>query len=186
MMYHRIALLTCIFLIAILIAPCNAAELQGPYARVKNKAILVNTSLTLDPERAEEVRKGVTKEIVFYVDLFRVWERWPDEFVLGKKITQTLHCDPVKNENLATSAIGTKVFQKRFSTCDELMDWALTLSGVELSNISELESAEYYINVTVESRIRELPPFINLILFFIEETEFKLTEESPSFLLRRS
>jgi len=185
MMHHRIIILTYIFLMALFIAPCSAAELHVPYARVKNKTIMVSTSLTLDPERAEEVRKGVTKEIIFYVDLFRVWDKWPDEFVLGKKITQTLHCDPVKNENLATSAVGMRVFQKRFSTCDELMAWALSLSNVELSNISELESSEYYIKVTVESRIRELPPFINLILFFVKETEFKLTEESPSFLLRR-
>jgi len=183
-MYIRALLIIQLFLIAALSTPCYAAELHGPYAKVKNRTILVSASLSLDPQRADEVRKGVSKEIIFYVDLFRVWEKWPDEFVLGKKITQTLRCDPVKNENLGTSRIGNKIYQKRFSSCDELMNWALSLTNVELSEITELESAEYYIRVTVESRIRELPPFINLILFFIEETEFKLTEESPSFLMR--
>jgi hypothetical protein len=184
-MYIRVLITINILLMAALSTPCYAAELHGPYAKVKNKTIQVSTSLSLDPERAEEVRKGVNKEIIFYVDLFRVWEKWPDEFILGKRIAQTLRCDPVKNENLATSTVGNKVYKKRFTSCDELMDWSLSLDNVELSDISELESAEYYIRVTVESRIRELPPFINLILFFIEETEFKLTEESPSFLLWR-
>ena len=171
-------------LMAIFVSPCYAAELQGPYAKVRDKTILVSTSLRLDQERAEEVRKGVTKEIIFYIDLFRVWEKWPDEFVLGRKLTQTINCDPLKNENRATSTMGNRSLQRRFSTCDELMDWALSLRDIELSDLKELERAEYYIRVTVESRIRELPPFINLLLFFVEETEFKMTEESPSFPLR--
>jgi len=183
-MHLRLLVAIHIFFLALFATPCYSAELHGPYAKVRNKAILISASLALSPQRAEEVRKGVSKEIIFYVDLFRVWEKWPDEFVLGKKIQQTLQCDPVKNENLATSTVGNRVFQKRFSSCDELMDWALNLTDIELSGIKGLESAEYYIKVTVESRIRELPPFINLILFFVEETEFKLTEESPSFLLR--
>jgi len=183
-MYFRFKFITILLLMSLMATPCSAAELHGPYAKVRNRTILVTTSLTLDEARAEEVRKGVTKEIIFYVDLFRVWEKWPDEFILGKKIVQKLQCDPVKNENIAASTKGDRIYPKRFSTCDELMNWALFLKDVEISEISELESAEYYIRVTVESRIRELPPFINLILFFIEETEFKITEESPSFLLR--
>ena len=169
---------------AVLSGPCYAAELRGPYAKVRNETILVSTSLKLERERAEEVRKGVKKEIVFYIDLFRVWERWPDEFIEGRKITQTLNCDPLKNENLATSTVGNKVYKKRFSSCDELMHWALTLRNIEISNARALESAEYFVRVTVESRIRELPPFINLLLFFVEETEFEIEEESPSFPLR--
>lgn len=184
-MYYRLLILIYLASITLFATPCSAAELQGPYARITNKSILVSTSITLDEEKAEEVRKGVKKEIIFYVDLFRVWDKWPDEFVLGKKIAQTLQCDPVKNENLATSTIGLRRYLKRFTSCDDMMKWALTLRDVEFSNSAELESSEYYIRVTVESRIRELPPFINLILFFIEETEFKITEESPSFLLRR-
>ena len=162
----------------------NAAELHGPYASVRDRTIMVRTSVSFSPERAEEVRKGVSKEIIFYVSLFRVWNNWPDEFVLGKKITQSLTCDPVKNENVATSTIDNLVRKKRFTSCDEMMSWALSLRGVELYDIDLLERAEYYIRVTVESRIRELPPFINLVLFFVRETEFKISSDSPSFPLR--
>ncbi len=162
----------------------NTAQLHGPYASVRDRAIVVSTSVSLSSERAKELRKGVSKEIIFYVSLFRVWDNWPDEFILGKKITQTLTCDPVKNENVATSTKDNVVRTKRFSSCDEMMGWALSLRGIELYDIDLLERAEYYIRVSAESRIRELPPFINLVLFFVKETEFKINSDSPSFPLR--
>ena len=39
-------------------------------------------------------KNGIAKEITFYIDLFRVWNMWPDEFVLGKTIVKTLRVDP--------------------------------------------------------------------------------------------
>lgn len=183
-MQIRLMFFICLALVLLITPVCHAAELHGPYAKVRNEAILVTATLEMDEEKAQEVTRGVAKEIIFYVDLFRVWERWPDEFVLGKKITRSIHCDPVKNENKVVTTIDNRAFLKRFSSCMETMDWAFTFRDVELSTTGGLEEAEYYIKVTVESRIRELPPFINLLLFFVTETEFKLEDESPSFPLR--
>ena len=165
-------------------APLYAAELHAPYASVKANSISISSSLTLSQEMVQEIRKGMGKEIIFYVDLFRAWDKWPDEFVKGIKIVQQFKCDPVKNENKLISTVGTRASIKRFSTCDELIQWSIAVHGVEIKDINLLEAGEYYVRVTVESRLRELPPFVNLLLFFIKETEFKLSQESPSFPLR--
>ena len=52
--------------------------------------------------------------------------------------------------------------------------------------ITELEPAEYSMKLTIKSQLRRLPPFINLLFFFVKETEFEVTESSEYFTLKRS
>lgn len=184
-MRYKPALIIYIFMALLFAAPAHSQELQSPRASVREDVISVSTHLKLSKEMIEEIRKGVAKEVIFYVDLFRDWEKWPDEFVKGVKIHQQFKCDPVKNENKLISTVGTHATIKRFSTCDELIQWSLELRAVEITGVDLLEEGEYYVKVTVESRLRELPPVVNLLLFFVKETEFKVSEETPSFLLRR-
>jgi len=162
----------------------SAAQVLGPDVKIKNGNILASASLVLESQQMDEISKGVSKEIIFYVDLFRVWKSWPDEFVLGQSFVRTLSCDPVKKEFKATSLSGSRLVEKRFSSCEGLMGWALVLPEVSLTNTGELEPGEYFVKVTVESRLRRLPPFINLLFFFVKEKEFTVTGESPLFPLK--
>ena len=162
-----------------------AEELRGPNVKVLDKSIVVSASLKLSEQQSEEIRKGVGKVLVFYIDLFRDWGRWPDEFVLGKKISRTLHCDPVKNEYFVLSQENDgNIQRKRFSDCDKLLAYSLYVNDVQLTNIPELEEAEYFVRAKVESRIRQLPPFIDVLFFFVKEHEFQLVNDSPSFPLK--
>ena len=34
------------------------------------------------------LKRGISKEITFYIDLFKVWNIWPDEFIAGRKIVR--------------------------------------------------------------------------------------------------
>lgn len=160
-----------------------AASVLGPNVKVREGNIIVSTGAQLDEKYMEEIRKGVPKEINFYIGLFRAWDNWPDEFVLGNTVTRTLRCDPVKNEFIATTLSHTRHEERRFNTCDKMISWALTIPEAWLTNINELAPGEYFVRVNVESRLRRLPPFINLLFFFVKEVEFSVEEDSPFFPL---
>ncbi len=94
----------------------------------------VTTALSLDEKSLQELNNGMTKEFRFYIDLFRVWKIWPDEFVLNKSFIRTLKCDPVKKEFLATSSDGNTIIQKRFKSLESMIQWALSINDLKLAN----------------------------------------------------
>ncbi len=58
-----------------------------------------------------------------------------------------------------------------------MINWALQIEDFTLINIKDLEPATYYIKVTVESKIRKLPPVIGYFLVFLPENEFKIKKK---------
>jgi hypothetical protein len=156
-------------------------EINGPELKLQDNQIRVTTSLALNDKSLQEVRNGVTKELRFTVDLFRVWKVWPDEFVAGKAFIRTLRSDPVTMEYQATSADGSTVVQKKFKSFESMIQWALSISDVKLANIRDLEQGVYFVRVTAESKIRKLPPVIGYFMIFLPENEFKIRKDSPYF-----
>ncbi|MCX5717761.1 MAG: DUF4390 domain-containing protein [Nitrospirae bacterium] len=135
----------------------------------------------LDEKQLQDVKNGIAKEITFYIDLFRVWNMWPDEFVLGKIIVKTLRVDPVKKEYVAASSDGMTIVEKRFNALDSLLKWALSIRDIKLTNTRELEPDDYFVRITVESRLRKLPPVISYLFFFVPEKEFTKVKDSSNF-----
>ncbi len=123
----------------------------------------------------------MTKEFRFYADLFRVWKMWPDEFVLDRFFIKTLKSDPVKKEYLATSSDGSTLIQKRFKSLESMIQWALRINALKLANMKDLEPGVYFVRVTVESKIRKLPPVVGYFMIFLPENEFKITKDSSLF-----
>jgi hypothetical protein len=156
----------------------SGADIIRPDARVMNEEIVVSTGLALDEKNISDLKNGIAKEITFYIDLFRFWRMWPDEFIAGKKIVKTLRSDPIKKEYTATTFDGTTLIEKRFKRFDSMLDWTLTIKDLKLINIKELQPSNYYVKVTVESRLRQLPPVIGYLLFFVPEKDFKLSKDS--------
>jgi len=159
--------------------PAQAAEVIGPEVKVQDREIYVSTGLSLDENYLEELRNGVTKEFRFYIDLFRVWNMWPDEFILSRSFIRTLTSDPVKMEYTATSGDGNMITKKRFKSFDSMLQWALTVSNLKLANGRDLEPGVHFVRVTIESRIRKLPPVIGYFIIFLPENEFKIKKDSP-------
>jgi len=159
----------------------DGAEIIGPETKITNNEIHVTTGLSLDEKQIKDLKNGISKEITFYIDLFRVWRVWPDEFVLGKTLVKTLRADPVKKEYVATSLDGMTLTEKRFKELDSLLKWVLNIKDLKLTNIRELEPDNYFIRITVESRLRRLPPVLSYFFFFVPEKEFKKVKDSPSF-----
>lgn len=163
----------------------GAAEITGPEVRMQGNDIYITTSLSLNEKYLQELNNGIPKELRFYIDIFRVWKLWPDEFVLSKFFIRTLQGDPVKKEYLATSSDGITLTQKRFKSFESMMQWALSIIDLKLANMRELEQGVYYVRVTVESKIRKLPPVLGYFMIFVPENEFKITKDS-SFIIVES
>jgi hypothetical protein len=62
-----------------------------------------------------------------------------------------------------------------------LIEWALQIPEFQLINAIELEPAVYKVKARAESRLRRLPPFIDLLFFFVRETEFEVERDSLYF-----
>jgi hypothetical protein len=167
---------------SLLLSPLTASgsdiAISGPEARVVNSEIVVTTGLTLDDKNLTDLKNGISKEITFYIDLFRVWKVWPDEFIAGKKLVKTLWCDPIKKEYIATSFDGTTLIEKRFKSFDSMLNWTLNLKDLKLINVKELQPSDFFVKVTVVSRLRKLPPVIGHLLFFVPEKDFKVFKDS--------
>jgi hypothetical protein len=170
-------------MLALLLVPLvsGAQEIAGPDVEINDGHIVVSTSLNLSEKQLEDISKGISKEMDIYVDLFRVWKSWPDEFVLGTKFTRTITCNPVKKEFVATSLAGNILREKRFSDCDSLLKWALTVEDHKLTNVAQLEPARYFVKVTAESRLRKLPPVVGYLFFFVKSKDFKIHKNSEFF-----
>ncbi len=156
----------------------SGAEIIGPEIKLQNNEIFVTTALSLDEKKLQELSNGITKEFKFYIDIFRVWKMWPDEFVMSKYFIRTLQSDPVKMEYIATSSDENSQIKKRFKSFESMIQWALSISDLKLANIRELEPGQYFVRVTVESKIRKLPPVIGYFMIFLPENEFKITKDS--------
>ena len=180
-----LALLALLALPGSLLAPAlaGAAELAGPYVKHLEGNIHVDTSITLASEELKDIRKGISKEVVFYIDLFRVWNNWPDEFIAGTKFKRTILCDPIKREYVSTSLNESQLIEKRFSNCEDLLVWALSVEDHMLSTSRGLAAAPYYVKVKAESRLRRLPPVVGYLFFFVKEKEFEITGTSTTFRL---
>jgi hypothetical protein len=56
---------------------------------------------------------------------------------------------------------------------------------LKLTNIRELDPGEYFVKITVDSKIRKLPPVIGYILFFVSENEFSISKDSQRFQINK-
>jgi len=151
--------------------------------KLNNNEIHVSFSLALEDKNIQEISQGIDKELKFYVDLFRVWKVWPDEFVLGKTYSRTLKADPIKKEYVATSNDGSVIIKKRFKSLESMLSWSLSVKDLKLTNTRELDPGQYFVKITAESRIRKFPPVIGYLFIFLSENEFKIEKNSGFFLI---
>lgn len=178
-------LLTIIAFILLVFSPVPAAGLSiaGPDVRLLGNDIYASFSLLLDDRMLQDIREGRDKEIRLSIDLFRVWHKWPDEFVLGKTYARTLRADPIKKEYVASSYDGSTITEKRFRSFESMIAWTLSVRDLKLTSTRELEPSQYFVRITIESRVKKLPPVIGHFLIFMSENEFKIKKDSAFFAI---
>ncbi len=182
LLYCSAALVLCVLMLA---APGFAAEISVVDVKIHNNDIYVTTSVKPDTKFMNDLSSGLSKELVFYIDLFRVWDILPDEFVTGRKIVRIIKSNPIKREYVASSLDGSIQLEKRFKELEMMVEWSMSIAEMKLTNIRELEPGEYFVKITVDSRIRKLPPVIGYLLFFVPEKEFSISKDSQRFRINR-
>lgn len=175
-----------IFLITFLNKESDATDIIGPELKFLNNEIIITSTLSLDDKYIQEIKSGIKKEFIFYIDIYRVWNIWPDEFITGKKLIRTIKYDIIKNEFFASSNDGTTIIKKRFKSLESMLNWVLTIDGLKVAGLNELENGIYYVKVTVESKIRKLPPVIGYFMIFLPENEFKIQKNSVRFTIEQN
>jgi len=123
----------------------------------------------------------ISREIVFYIDLFRLWEVWPDEFIKGVKIVRKLHSDEMKKEYRLDSFDGNRLTVRRFNSFTSMTDWAFRFKGISLGRLDDLQKGSYFVRVTVESKKEKVPSIISEVFFFLPSWEFRYRLDSPPF-----
>lgn len=168
----------------ILAASPVTAEILGPEIKIQDNDIFVNTGLTNTAEIEAMINSGVEKEILFTIELFRSWNFWPDEFIASQKIQRIIKYDNLRGQYLISSYNGKLQIEKKFKNFDASMkNWVFALNKINLANTKELEPGKYYIRIVVESKSRELPHVIGLLMLFIPEVEMSLAKESEVFIV---
>jgi len=163
--------------------PAFATDIKNVDIAIRNHDLFVTTGVLYDDDFLNDMKQGLSKELVFAFELYSIRQFFPDEYILGKKITVSLKNDPIKREFVARIVDGTTTTEKRFKDTESMTAWALLSRTVKVVNLKELDPATYYVKVSVESRIRKLPPVIKILLFFIPETEFSVWRYSQTFTL---
>lgn len=149
----------------------------------ESDTLKISSDLKLDESHISELKDGLKKEFIFYVDLFRQWTIWPNEFIHGVRIIRKISSDPVKKEFTVINSVGTSLSEQRFNSLDSLLLEALRLDGIELTKKEKLVPGSYFVKVTAESRIRKHAPIIGYILFFVPENEFEVEKISDTFII---
>jgi len=182
---YVIGLLLSVICILILSNLGFAASISDLDVKIEGNDIYVTASIKPDSKFLEDINNGLSKELIIYIDLFRVWNIWPDEFVAGKKVVRILKSNPIKRDYSASSIEGNVQNEKRFRDLELMIEWTMNIVNTKLMNIKELEEGQYFVKFTVESRIRKLPPVIGYFLFFVSEKEFSISKNSQRFQINR-
>lgn len=163
--------------------PAAAADIKRLDIAFRNHDLFVTTGLLYNDDFLNDMKQGISKEIIFTFEIYNVRPFFPDEYILGKKIVFSLKNDPIKREFVARIKNGNETTEKRFKDTESMTAWALLGREIKVANVKELDPGTYYVKVSAESRIRKLPPVIKILLFFIPETEFSVWRYSRTFTL---
>jgi hypothetical protein len=175
--------LPCFILLNLSIASAIKPHIFGPYIKIIDKNIIVDMSLANVSELETAINSGVGKEIIFTVELLRVWRFWPDEFVASKKIKKIIKYDNLRGQYQASSFDGFKRAEKQFKHYYNIRNWIFTENEINLANTRELESDKYYIRIIVESKSLKHLPVIGMLMHLMPEADMTIVKESSDFYI---
>ena len=169
----------------VVIPPVTAlsSEIIGPDTEIRDSQIFVSTGLSYTEELESKIKTGIEKEYIFTIELFRVWDFWPDEFVVSKKILRSVKYDKLREQFFTSANDGTSKTKAKFKDFNASKAWVFRIKDVKIANVRELDPGSYYLRVVIESKSRELPRMIGLLMFFIPEVEMSLAKESKPFII---
>ncbi len=155
----------------------------GPDMDIVDNNIIVNLSIDNIDELESTINAGIAKEIVFTVELLRVWRFWPDEFVVSKRIEKVIKYDNLREHYMVSSYDGISRVDYNFKDYNAVRDWLFTADNINLANAKGLDPSNYYVRVIVESRSIEQLPLLGVLIHLLPEVEMSLAKESEPFFI---
>ena len=179
-----ILLVTLFFILTATTLTDATPRIIGPDIRIMDNNIIINLSISDVAEIEKTIKSGIEQEIVFTVELLRVWRFWPDEFVVSKKIEKTISYDNLRQQYRASSYNGIDRIKMNFKDYDSMKNWIFNVNSINLANIKGLDPSKYYIRIVVESKSIEHLPIVGFLMHFIPEIEMSLAKESRPFVIK--
>jgi hypothetical protein len=172
-----------IFVLSVLYMPAAgcASDITTLSFRQSNQDIIVNASLQLDEKTIDDMNSGLSKEIVFNIELFRYRKIWANESIAGKTFIRLLQSNPIKREYVGTSIDGKSKTVKRFKDINSMIAWAVNIEELTLPDITLDADSDYFVKVSAEARMQAIPAVVGYIFFFLPTKEFGVSRESPLF-----
>ncbi len=172
-----------IFALTVLYMPALgcASDITTLSFRQTNQDIIVNASLQLDEKTIDDLNTGLSKEIVFNIELFRYRKIWSNEFIAGKSFVRLLQSNPIKREYVGTSIDGKAKTVKRFKDINSMIAWGVNIEELTLTNITLEDDGDYFVKISAEARMQAIPAVIGYIFFFLPTKEFSVSRESSLF-----
>lgn len=152
----------------------------------KEDLLVSSTLLGFSKDFEDAVQNGFEKEIIFHIEIYRMWSFWPDEFILSKRIQRTIKYDGIKKVYYASSYDGLYLEEKVFDDYEKMKTWVSKMVDVKVTPINLLNpKAAYFVRVKAESKFRRLPPVLENLLFFMSTTNFETPwKKSPAFSIK--
>lgn len=151
------------------------------FLQTVNNDIVVNIAVVNATELEATIKSGIEKEIVFTTELIREWKFWPDEFVVSKKIRKTIKYDNLRDQFWTSSFDGITRKDRKLKNYSQVKNWIFSVNEINLANVRELEPANYYIRVIVESRSIDRLPVMGLLMHLVPEVDMTIARESEPF-----
>ena len=178
----KTVLLIAITLLYLISSAARAEEssilINGPEVKTGNDNISVSFSIDVSASYKKSIRSELKKEFNVFVDLFRSWNIWPDEFIAGKKYVRTLSVDPIKKEYIGSSFDGETFVYKRFKSFESMLKWVLDFKDAFKKSFKGLNPGSYYVKITIESKKTGIPSLITDIFFLLPVHEIKIEKKS--------
>ncbi len=177
--------LTLAFL-ALAVSGAGAVNVRIDDFKVNTENITADVSVAdLPPDFYQAIDDGIEKRLEFQVELYRIWSLWLDEFIGGTEIVGTIKHDLLKGEYVTTVERDGTLSRDMWKNRDEALLRITRFTGVPVFSPRDAQRGTFYVRVRVRSRVRELPPIVGGLFFFVPEVEFQVEAKSPRFPLHK-
>jgi hypothetical protein len=159
-------------LLLILPPPASAANERIDRVTVtpKDGRLYVSAALTpgLPSRTDEDLRKGLPKDLYYYLVLKRRQKNWFDEEVVAVTVKYSLKYDLLKQEYVVSIRVPsgtTRTIVRDFAAARELVSRVDQVPVAEVRQLSRRKT--YVVSVKAEMKAPKMPLYLDYFLFFI-------------------
>lgn len=132
--------------------------------------ILVSAALDpgLSPQMEDDIRKGISKDLYYYVVLKQRQKLWFDEEKAAVTVKYSIKYNLLKQEYVVTARLPSGTTQSVFPDFESARGMVSQIDRIPVAGIDRLRRQKpYLISVKAEMKAPQLPLYLDYFLFFI-------------------